>query len=264
MKTSVKLILLTLLSALILAPIQAANPATPAEPATPTKPAPAKATAPAKFLLDHYKVYVIEPMDVEFKVWLRGQFDGNIWDLTKLYTYERFLNPADKNGEGIIDKHAHLNWYRTAQENLEPIRKIEVFNQFGLQTIKTDQPVAMLVPAEKIEPGSQFPANLDHYKVFRIISYDGFQPVPVVIKDQFGVEDNRALRPVYFAVPVEKRHNNGYYPINNREDHLVFYQLDPREWNEGRTTKDQFGALDMKTRYSELLGVPSQKLGWEE
>ena len=263
MKTSVKTFLLSLLTVLTLVPLQAANPTTSAEPATAAKPAATKAAAPAKFLLDHYKVYVIEPMEVEFQVWLRGQFDGNIWDYTKLYTYERFLNPADKNGEGIIDKHAHLNWYRTAQENLEPIRKIEVFNQFGLQTIKTDQPVAMLVPAEKIEPGSEFPQKLDHYKVFRIISYDGFQPVQVTIKDQFGAEENKALYPVYFAVPVEKRHNS-YFPINNREDHLVFYQLDPREWEEGRVTKDQFGALDMKTRYSELLGVPTQKLGWEE
>jgi hypothetical protein len=263
MKTSAKMFVFALFSALILAPLFAANPASAVEPTTPVEPAPTKAPAPAKFLLDHYKVYVIEPVDVEFQVWLRGQFDGNIWDYTKLYTYERFLNPADKNGEGIIDKHAHLNWYATAQESLEPIRKIEVFNQFGNQVIKTDQPVAMLVPTEKIEPGSQFPANLDHYKVFRIISYDGFQPVPVVIKDQFGVEDNKALRPVYFAVPVEKRHN-AYFPINNPSDHLVFYQLDPRQWNEGRKTKDQFGTWDMKTRYSELLGVPTQKLGWEE
>lgn len=234
----------------------------PAEPVPVAAPA-AKSPAPMKFLLDHYKVYAIAPADVSFQVYLRGQFDGDLFQDTKVYRYERFLNPADKNGEGIIDKYAHLNWYAIFQEQLEPVRKVTIDNQFGVQTFKIDQPVALLVPAEKVEPGSQFPAKLDHYKVYRIIVTNEFITAPVNIQDQFGSEDNLALQPTYFAVPVEKKHADAYYPINNPQDHLVFYQLEPKDWQVRRRTKDQFGNLVMTTRYSDLLGVPSLKLGWE-
>ena len=219
--------------------------------------------SPYQFHLDHYKVYLIEPQPLELKVYLQDQFDvDGDFKSVKVRQYERFLNPVDKNGEGIIDKHAHLNWYFIDPEFPDPTRKVTLYNQFGLQTIKIGRAVGLLVPTEKIEPGSEFPGRLDHYKVYLVL--DG-QPIfrDVSLKDQFHSSGNFVQKPVYFAVPVAKRHQN-YYPINNKEDHLIFYTLDPRDINEFRETKDQFGLHIMKTRWCELLGVPSKKLAWSE
>lgn len=215
---------------------------------------------PGQFLLDHFKVYNIDPQPVNAQVWLRGQFE-NVFKGAFVYEYAKFLNPVDKNGEGIIDKYDHLNWY-WIETDPERDKGISLYNQFGLQTIKIGRAVALLAPAEKVEPGSQPPSKLDHYKVYEVISA---QPIfwGVELKDQFGYEANQAIIAKYFAVPVEKRHNNLYFPILNPEDHLVFYMLEPMPIGEYRPTRDQFGGHDMRTIESELLGVPTKKLAWQ-
>jgi len=215
--------------------------------------------SPGAFNLDHFLTYYINPIPVDFEVRLRGQFDNQFLPV-RLTLYERFLNPVDKNGEGIIDKFSHLNWYMIDAPD-EPRRQVSLYNQFGLQTIVIDQPYALLAPAEKVEPGSQFPAQLDHYKVYVVI--EGEHPqIPVTLKDQFGSQGNVAMSPAFFAVPVEKRHNGQHFPIQNPDDHILFYRLDPIDVAEYRPTVDQFGRWDMKTLFSELLGVPSHKLAW--
>jgi len=85
----------------------------------------------------------------------------------------------------------------------------------------------------------------------------------VTLKDQFGQEGNVAIVARYFAVPVVKRHD-AVYPIIYPDDHLVFYATEPKEWNVYRQTRDQFGIHDMKTRWTELLGVPTQKIAWSQ
>lgn len=213
------------------------------------------------FQLDHFKVYRIEPQPANATVFLRGQFENNFVK-TALGRYIRFMNPVNKNNEGIIDKHAHLNWFQIFQDVLEPNRKVSLHNQFGLQTIKIGQPVALLAPAEKREPDSQFPQRLDHFKVYEVIQSELVNR-SVTLRDQFGSSQNIAISARYFAVPVEKRHNNAYFPIENPQDHIVFYVLEPKELNKFRETKDQFGLHKMTTRYIELLGVPSKKIAWE-
>lgn len=42
-------------------------------------------------------------------------------------------------------------------------------NQFGKQQFYTGRACALLVPTEKMEAGSQFPVNLDHYKVYQVL-----------------------------------------------------------------------------------------------
>ncbi len=215
---------------------------------------------PGNFNIDHFKVYRIEPQDVTFEVFLRGQFE-DYYKVARLYQYTRFLNPVSKNDEGITDRRNHLNWYEIETDGDDPTRQLSVYNQFGLQTLVIDRAVALLAPAEKVEDGSEPPPRLDHYKVYLVI--DG-EPVyrDVQLKDQFVVERNIAMRPVYFAVPVEKRHDR-HFPITFREDHIVFYMLEPQPIDQYRLTIDQFGKHDMKTRYSELLGVPTWKLAWQ-
>ena len=215
---------------------------------------------PGQFNIDHFKVYEIENQPADIWIRLRGQFDVDLIP-THLNRYAKFLNPVDKNGEGIINKFNHLNWYLFDPQP-EPVRTVTFWNQFGLQTIKIGQAVALLAPAEKVEPGSQPPSHLDHFKLYEVISA---QPVniPVTLKDQFVFEDNRAIIARYFAVPVEKLHENQFFPIENPDDHLVFYVLDPRDLVESRPTVDQFGDHPMTTRFSEQLGVPTKKIAWQ-
>jgi hypothetical protein len=231
-----------------------------AQPAPEPVPVPKANPAAPQLPLDHFLVYRINPINVNFGAWFRGQFDNN-WISHPLTNYTRFLNPVDKNNEGIFDPFRHLNWYDIAQQMQEPNRQVEVENQFGFQEMQLGQPVAVLIPCEKIEPGSQFPAGLDHYKVYKA---SGF-PVQrdVQLRDQFGQYGSIVYEPVYFAVPVEKRHNGKYFPINNPSEHLVFYRLDPMPANHARPTRDQFGNLPMSTISTELLGVPTIKLGWQ-
>jgi hypothetical protein len=216
--------------------------------------------SPGIFTLDHFKSYMIDAQPADYEVRLRGQFDKKYLP-ARLLRYERFLNPVSKNDEAIIDKNAHLNWYLIQTER-EPIRTVSYFNQFGLQTIKIGQPVALLVPTEKIEPDSQYPKRLDHYKVYEVLSAPQVNK-GVFLVDQFTQEQNVAYTPAYFAVPVEKVHNGTLFPINNPEDHIVFYKMDPKDWSFFRNTKDQFNTNDMKTLWSDLLGVPSHKLAWQ-
>jgi hypothetical protein len=219
-----------------------------------------KPTAQNAFRLDHYMVYVVkaQPINVTIRLW--GQFDAS-WRSAYVDRYTRHLNPVEKNGEAINDKDAHLSWYDIQGQN-EPIRSVWLENQFGPQDIKIGEAVALLVPTEKIEPGSQFPADLDHYKVYKVISGN---PVNkgVELGDQFMQQGNVAMQPLYFAVPVRKYHNGNLFPINNPDDHLIFYQLDPIDFNFYRETKDQFGHKETSTLFTELLGVPSKKLMWQ-
>ena len=215
-----------------------------------------------EFLLDHYKVYAIfhQPAP-NMTIYLRGQFDNGQFLKANLSRYIRFLNPTMKNNEQILDKNAHLNWY-LLETDPEPVRKVSFYNQFGVQTVKIQNAVGLLVPTLKVEPGAVFPDKLDHYKVYEVVSASPVE-IPVVLKDQFSSEDNRAIIARYLAVPVEKRHENAYYPVINKEDHLVFYALSTMDIQEYRPTRDQFGDHEMKTRYLELLGVPSKKLAWD-
>jgi len=210
--------------------------------------------------LDHYKVYQVQPQVVNAPVDLLGQFETDFkpaW----VYEYNRHLNPVSKNGEGILRQNAHLSWY-TIETEAEPARQVIIQNQFGLQEFIIQEAVALLVPTEKLEPGSSFPNFLDHYKVYRVVQAN---PVfrPVFLQDQWCQEQNEAMQPEYFAVPVEKLHNGQWFPINNPDDHLVFYNLEPTPWNFFHWTSDQFGFKPMTTTNTELLGVPSFKLGWQ-
>jgi len=219
--------------------------------------------SPGIFTLDHFKVYQIEPQPAGAEVRLRGQFDIDTGHQpARLLQYEKFLNPVSKNNEPIIDKNRHLNWYLIEAPD-EPVRQVSFYNQFGLQNITIGNAKALLVPTEKVEPGSVFPQGLDHYKVYEVLSAQNLGQ-GVILQDQFGTEQNSAYIAAYFAVPVEKVHNGKVFPINNPEDHIVFYRLDPRNWNEQRPTIDQFGNHEMFTLWSELLGVPTHKMAWQE
>ena len=215
---------------------------------------------PGVYTLDHFLVYRVNPAQLNIEVRLRGQFDPDFLP-ARLTGRDRFLNPVEKNGEPILNRFAHLNWYRI-QAPPEPVRTLSIFNQFGQQVLVIGDPVALLAPAEKVEPGSEFPKGLDHYKVYRVL--DGESVMwQVGLADQFGQHGNLAGFPIYFAVPVEKVHNGQFFPINNPKDHIVFYQLNPWPHNSARPTIDQFGQHPVQTTHAVHLGVPTDKLAWQ-
>ena len=209
--------------------------------------------------LDHYLAYLIDPWKLHFRVTLKGQFDKKFQKAT-VTRFIRFLNPVIKNNEGKKNHHAHLNWYRIHTKELAQ-RKVAVRNQFGLQLLTLLRPVGLLVPAEKIEPNSQFPKELDHYKVYNAIP-DKLILRKVLLEDQFDKVETVVEQAVYFAVPVEKRHEKRHFRIHNKEDHLVFYSIVPKEFTRTHEVQSQFGPHQMTTIENELLGVPTFKLDW--
>ena len=217
--------------------------------------------AQAQPFLDDYHVYVIQPNPVNQGVQLRGQFDQQFLPAF-VVDHIKHLNPASVNQQNIINQHAHLSWYHINAQP-EPMRSVMVQNQFGVQTLLIGNPKALLAPTEKIEPGSQFPQGLDHYKVYEVLQANPVNQ-QVNIADQFVNENNMAMNPVFFAVPVEKWHNGNLFPINNPQDHIVFYSKNPINYNFFRNTRDQFGPKPMQTVFGELLGIVSSKLMWDQ
>jgi hypothetical protein len=239
----------------------APEPAMKAAPMPPPVPKPAPQAGPGSAgLLDHYKVYQVEPRPENFGIYTMGQFDEN-WTFANVVRYTRHLNPVSKNDEGIIDKNAHLSWHDIFEEaNTQP-KQVFIHNQFGPQVIRVYEAVAILTPTDKVEPGSYLPEELSHYKVYRA---DGQSDQRfVTLEDQFGFQKTVASEILYFAVPVYKYHNGNIYPPTNPDEHLTFYRIDPEPPDQQRLVIDQFGDREMITRESELLAVPTIKEGWQ-
>ena len=208
--------------------------------------------------LDHFLIYDVNDVDHEATVYLKGQFDRKGAIKTQVGALTHFANPVSKNGEEIVDKNAHLTWYKIRQEEEEPERVVTFKNQFGRQVINTGQPVLLAVPAEKREEGSAFPKYLDHFKCYKAVG----EPVEkkVTLRDQFGASRNIATKPVLFCLPVHKRHEDRDFKIMNPDAHLAVYALEKQPFERRIETKDQFGRNRLEVLSRELLAVPSLKL----
>lgn len=217
--------------------------------------------------LDHFKVYAVDPVPVDFKVRLTGQFDAAGVD-AQLREINHFSNPTKKvhgaNVIGIADPNRHLDWYVLDQIQPEPVRTIRYKNQFGLQSIDIHNPRFLLVPAQKVsDPGSVFPQEADHYKCYEVVLVNVFVPPPLIgLSDQFGPQAGvQVLRPRYFCVPVKKE-RDGFEPVGifNPVDHLTVYDITPQAINRLIVTRDQFGERELHVFRSVWLAVPTEKL----
>ena len=147
----------------------------------------------ARPALDHFRVYDVYDRPVEQKVVLTGQFD-EVGKKARVARLVHFANPVQKNNHQIIDKNAHLTWYYIQQRNPEPNRYVTFKNQFGKQTWLIGPATHLLLPTQKVEPGSAFPKRLDHFKVYRGLDPIGVQPhANLALKDQFGAQTNVPL-----------------------------------------------------------------------
>lgn len=209
------------------------------------------------FKLDHFKVYKVKSLEMQQAVGLRGQFDKEVKKVF-LHTLTLFANPVSKNGAKLIDRNAHLTWYALKQDSTEPKRPLVVRNQFGTQKLVIGRPLFLLVPAEKIEKGSVFPRRLDHFKCYEVLSGEPARK-GVSLKDQFGGEKVKVMKPKLFAVPVEKHFRDRVEKIKNKRDHLVFYEISPKDYALRKEVRDQFGKRTLSVAASVMLGVPSLK-----
>jgi len=220
--------------------------------------------------LDHFKVYNTSPVSLDaLSVQLQGQFDGAP-RLASVVELSHFALPVRKNGERIIDQRNHLTWFRLAPTGLDPLRQVEIDNQFGRQTLRTGQLQFLAVPARNISRQLLEPEDLDHFECYQVISSN---PVSidktVQLADDSGVISSTVERPFLFCVPTVKVHDGQRYEIKHPEGHLTFYGLSKISANSiGDTAmSDQF-ANSLKRTWivsgsSGLLGVPTIKIGVE-
>ena len=85
-----------------------------------------------------------------------------------------------------------------------------------------------------------FPKTLDHYKVYRLADVEKVPDVTLKLRDQFGANKARLRLPLYFAVPVRKRHDAKEYPIQNERAHLLIFGITPRNLEKKVTLRNQF------------------------
>jgi hypothetical protein len=217
--------------------------------------------------LDHFKVYEVEKVEVDFRVRLTDQFDANSKE-AHLHALSFFANPTSKVHENgaevsITDANGHLNWYAIKQEQQEPRRTIRFQNQFGQHSVDIKDPRFLLVPTQKIsDEGSVSPESLDHYKCYEVIKVNTApQPPVVTLGDQFVSEENVQVRkPRFFCLPVMKEREGGEaHDIMNADDHLAVYDISPKEHQRGIEVKDQFEEHSLQVIQSVLLAVPTEK-----
>jgi hypothetical protein len=225
---------------------------------------PAQADDQGPKVLDHFKFYEV---DVNIRpgrtpVQLYGQFDDGFRPhIVKQLTH--FGNPVSKNGEPIFDYFAHLTWYKLVPTE-ERRKTANVVNQFGSDLVSVQVSKGLLAPAQKLEPGQQFPQGLNHFKLYEIDYFRDFKPRIVTLDDQFDNKpiEVKLIKPRFLAVPVSKKHGDSIFPkVKNAtdRDHLVLYEFEPIRYAVERTVNDQFQGGDLRNFRARYLAVPSAK-----
>jgi hypothetical protein len=213
--------------------------------------------------LDYFKIYDVENREAQGDLLLRGQFDRRPMKM-RLRLLDFFANPVSKNGEPLYDKHAHLTWYRGIQPP-EPMRRVLLENQFGKFDIRTGTGYGLLVPTQKLVRGSVFPEQLDHYKVYRLVDVEQVPNAVLKLRDQFGAEEVKLRWPLFFAVPVMKRHGTKIHPICNDRAHLLIFLITVRDLKKSIKLRNQFGSgVPVRVVRSLMLAVPSLKREWKQ
>jgi len=213
--------------------------------------------------LDYFKFYDVENRDAAADVTLRGQFDKRPQRM-QLRLLDFFANPVSKNREPLYDRNAHLTWYRGVQP-AEPIRHAVIENQLGQFEIRTGTGYGLLVPTQKIEEGSAFPKELDHFKVYRLAEVIQPPNIALSLRDQFGSDEVKLNYPLYFAVPVVKRYGEKTCDIQNERAHLLIFSITNKELAKTIKVRNQFTrSTSLRVVRSLMLGVPSVKQEWKQ
>ncbi len=229
-------------------------------------------------ILDHFLSYEVRrtkrtPKFEKQEVILTDQFESDV--LFKIKKVKKLYNPADKNGEGIIDLDTHLVGYKIKRAKGEPKHEkrtnIEVVNQFGTIFVDTKKPDRLLVPSLKdldnpipdIDVPDEF--LVDHFKCYKVEVSEGSEfpeGIQVDVVDQFNQPKLfNVKKPERLCNPVDKNGEG----IINPDAHLMCYKVKPAEDEpkhikmKGIHTNNQFGPLQVDTKKEAELCVPSTK-----
>ena len=93
----------------------------------------------------------------------------------------------------------------------------------------------------------------------------GMAPDKVLkLQDQFGSDEVKLRLPLYFAVPVTKRHGDKTHPIHNKGTHLLIFSITTRDLQKTIKLRNQFTrGTSVRVVRSLMLGAPSLKLEWK-
>ncbi len=227
--------------------------------------------------LDHYLSYKVKSTEFEkLEVTLTDQFESDV--LFEVKKPKEIYNPADKNGEGIIDPDTHLVAYEIKRAKTKPRQpkhvkrtNIEVVNQFGTIFVDTKKPDRLLVPSlndldipiPDIDVPDKFP--VDHFKCYKVKVSEGSEfpeGIKVEVVDQFNQPKQFDVKkPNRLCNPVDKNDED----IINPEAYLMCYEVKPAEGEpkhikvDGINTNNQFGPLQLDTKKEAELCVLSTK-----
>jgi len=169
---------------------------------------------------------------------------------------DKFANPVDKNGEGMLDPMLHYTWWAFHQP--QSVWWTTIMNQFGEQVWQVKDGRYLLNPALKDMTGD--PPLANHYRC-----YDATGPavnIPVILVDQFGTYSMMATEPVIFCNPTTKCIEGGQTePIVEPIAHLACYKLEPvMSVGIPATAIDEFGAWPITLEQPCWLCLPTDKI----
>lgn len=215
---------------------------------------------------NHYLAYEIAPQAVlQRNLGLIDQFGpSNYQTLWNVY----FANPVEKNQSTIYFPQVHHDWWIIGGVDIpeDPIRRVQLENQFGRQTWTVGQAQYLLAPASKSLPPQPPPPpppdNLvNHYKCY---SAEGpSASLMLTLRDQFGELIMTEVIPRWFCNPVEKTDldTGEVSPIVDPESHLACYEVAPiAPVMRPLIARDQFGIWNTTTVETRFLCLPTTKL----
>lgn len=226
-----------------------------------------------EFKTDHFKFYLVKvdrnPRHVPFS--LRGQFEEALELPPQPHSVGRIEylgNPVSKNHRRIQNRRTHLDWYPLLGEP-EPQRTVSIQNQFGEDVFDLGDPELMLVPALKSEEEDEpkpptLPADVSHFKGYKILRQEPFEHDKIFLKDQFDPEIEppslfALSAPTHFCLPVAKFVAGEVWPMLNPAEHLTIYPITQHPSGKGRRVWDQFDGGMLQVIKSVFLAVPTVK-----
>jgi hypothetical protein len=210
---------------------------------------------------NHFKVYeaalCCDPIK-EFPVTVQDQFNKETRK-AQVIGLSYFANPVSKNKEKIVDPYYHLTWYKIKIKEITVKRKVIIENQFGKQEWILGNAVYLLVPTEKIEKGSSFPKEANHFLCYEVLEAKTLE-LKVTLKDQFDLSTMKPPttilgKPLYFCNPVMKNKE----PIMNPKYHLAVYSINLPNGLRTVQIKNQFGGFKLCVGNAAMLCVPTIK-----
>ncbi len=207
--------------------------------------------------VDHYKEYALQPEPVFLPpLDLNDPFGFSTVDLANLgklgVPVVKAIDPDLPSGTPIRPNE-HLTWYEFIDP--QPLRRLEVTNQFGTQNWRVRDGRFLLVPA--IKDGIGIIELNQHRKCYDAVTR--FDPNVIVnLADQFHFENDVLVGPGrYLCKPVDKNFEG---PPPLPEEHLACYEIFDSPLGRFHSFEDQFGLNPLLlVEAPEVLCLPSLK-----